>query len=155
MPPPPPLYSHLSNLHLTWTSTIAFQELYFGILNNSAKDIHVLIPRTCECCLMYQKRLCRYYWIKDLKMGRVPWNLGFLQEIFLQEGSKKVKERSRRQWKQQLGTDGCKDTTGQRMLVAPWYQPRDTDFELLVSRTVRELTLFFSDAKLGQFLQWQ
>lgn len=33
------------------------------------KGAYVLIPRTCECCLMQQKGLCRC----DLETGSVSW----------------------------------------------------------------------------------
>lgn len=37
----------------------------------SPKDVHVLIPGTCEYYLTWQKTLCRHDKVKELEMGRL------------------------------------------------------------------------------------
>lgn len=42
-------------------------------LNSSLpKDIHVLMPKTCECYLKWQNRVCSDYFM-NLEMGKVFW----------------------------------------------------------------------------------
>lgn len=45
--------------------------VFLAVLNSIMvpKDIQVLIPKTCECYLIWEKRLCRCNKIKDLEMG--------------------------------------------------------------------------------------
>lgn len=38
------------------------------------KSVHVLIPRNCECYLIWQKESADV--IKDLEVERLSWNIG-------------------------------------------------------------------------------
>lgn len=47
---------------------------WFGQLTNGPpKGVHVLIPGTCECYLMWQRMHCKCDLITGFEMGRLSW----------------------------------------------------------------------------------
>lgn len=75
---------------------------------NSGPQIYshpILIPRNCECYLIWQKGLCKYKWTKGLEVGRLSWIIPWtrwsrmmwsLQS--LNEGHMRVKSQRKAMW---------------------------------------------------------